>query len=502
MDTFLPFEGPFYSLLILVVDLLIRIGISLRVIMRKRAWSVTVAWLVVILFIPFAGGVCYLLFGENRLPGKRIERAKLSYDTYMFWLQGLKNRAPVHLTDISARFQPMQRQAEALVGIPALGGNCIELLPSPELIIGSILSGIESATSTCHLEFYIWEEGGRIGAVNDAIIAAADRGVVCRMLLDSVGSREFLNSRKAREMEAAGVRIQASLPTGILSAFFSRADIRNHRKIVVIDGYTAWTGSQNMVDPDCFKKDAGVGNWIDVMARITGPVVETLAGTFFSDWFLERERQNLHSSTIMHDITKAQKAGDIRVLEETGTVPIQFVPSGPGPDQNADTIRNLLLTAIYSARESITLTTPYFIPGEPLLVSLKSVAEQGVKVRIILPRTNDSTMVHYASRARWSELLRAGVEMYLFSGGLLHSKTITVDGELSLFGSVNLDMRSFWLNFEATLFIYNQDFTERLLSLQQGYLKQSELLTWETFQKRSTFERFKENIYLLVSPLL
>lgn len=191
MSNFLPFEGPFYSLLILVVDLLIRIGISLRVIMRKRAWSVTVAWLVVILFIPFAGSICYLLLGESRLPGKRIERAKLSYDTYMFWLQGLKNRAPVHLTDISARFQPMQRQAESLVGIPALGGNCIELLPSPELIIGSILSGIESATSTCHLEFYIWEAGGRIDAVNDAILTAADRGVVCRMLLDSVGSREF-----------------------------------------------------------------------------------------------------------------------------------------------------------------------------------------------------------------------------------------------------------------------------------------------------------------------
>ncbi len=469
--------------------------------MNKRAYSVTLAWLLVVLFVPFAGGICYFLFGTNRLPGKRVARAKMSYTTYMSWLQSLKDRVLVEDRFFAERFLPLQRQAEKLVGIPAMAGNRIELLFTPETIIGAILEAIENAVSSCHMEFYIWQEGGLIDSVNQALIDATKRGVACRLLLDSLGSREFLQSGTAEKMRTAGIRIEESLPTGLFAAFFSRVDIRNHRKIVVVDGNLAFTGSQNMADPDYFKKEMGIGNWIDVMARVEGPVVETLAGTFFSDWFLERERENLNfSPLILENISKAQQAGDIKSLPRAGEVPIQFVPSGPGPE--AESIRDLLLTAIYSAREELVLTTPYFIPGEALEVALKSAAERGVKVKIILPEENDSIMVKYASRAHYEELVQAGVEIYLFAGGLLHSKTITVDGKLSLFGSVNLDMRSFWLNFEATLFIYSEDFTRKLVVLQQQYLEQSTLLDISVFAKRGTFERFKENLYLLVSPLL
>lgn len=497
---FININSTLYSLFILAADLLIRIGISLKVIMRKRAYSVTLAWLLVVLFVPFAGGICYFLFGENRLPGKRVARAKLSYNTYMAWLQGLKNRIPVENSALTSGFLPIQQQAETLVGIPAMAGNRIELLSTPETIIGAILEAIAGARSSCHMEFYIWQEGGRIDAINQALVAAARRGVTCRLLLDSLGSRDFLNGDTARDMRSAGVWIEESLPTGLLAAFSSRMDIRNHRKIVIIDGALAFTGSQNMADPEYFKKDAGIGNWVDVMARVEGPVVETLAGTFFSDWFLERERGQLESSTIMEDIARARDAGDIKTLPKAGEVPIQFVPSGPGP--RADTIHSLLLTAIYSAQKELILTTPYFIPGEALLVALKSAGERGVEVKIILPEENDSLLVKYASRAHYEDLAQAGVQIYLFSGGLLHSKTITVDGRLSLFGSVNLDMRSFWLNFEATLFIYSENFSQKLVALQQEYLKKSRLLDTTLFCQRGALERFKENLYLLVSPLL
>lgn len=493
-------QNTFFSLLILATDLLIRIGISLRVVMRKRAYSVTLAWLLIVLFVPFVGGIFYFLFGENRLPGKRVARAKLAYDTYKTWLYELKSRVPTENSTLTNRFLPIQRQAETLVGIPALAGNRIKLLSTPETIISTILEAIEKAKSSCHMEFYIWQEGGKIDTINQALITAAERGVKCRILLDALGSREFLRSDTALKMMAAGVGIEESLPTGLISAFFSRADIRNHRKIVVIDGTIAFTGSQNMVDPDYFKKDAGVGNWIDVMAKIEGPVVETLAGTFFADWFLELEREHLDSATIMKDLAIAQKIGEIKSHPKLGDVSIQLVPSGP--DERTASIRNLLLVAIYLAKKEIILTTPYFVPEEPLLVALQSAAQRGIKVKIILPEENDSVLIKYASRAYYEDLCYDGVEIYLFSGGLLHSKTITIDGELSLFGSVNLDMRSFWLNFEATLFIYSEDFSKELVALQKEYLEQSNVLNIVNFQQRGFFNRFKENISLLVSPLL
>ena len=291
------------------------------------------------------------------------------------------------------------------------------------------------------------------------------------------------------------------MPASIIRMLFSRIDIRNHRKIVVIDGSIAYTGSQNMVDPDVFKQDAGVGNWIDVMVKVQGPVVESLAGTFMSDWFLERELDPTTTSGSPQNEMEAVRArGDVKPCLIHGDSPVQLVPSGPG--FVPDTIHSLLLTTIYTARKELVMTTPYFIPDEPLLAALKAAAQRGVKVSIIIPEKNDSRLVHYASRARYEELASSGVSIYLFRGGLLHSKTITVDRTFSLFGSVNLDMRSFWLNFETTLFIYCEKFTDQLHQLQLEYIESSALLDRWQFAQRGKLERFIENCVLLISPLL
>lgn len=468
--------------------------------MRKRPYGVSFAWLIVILLVPFLGGFFYLLFGENRLPERRIARSKVSYDTYMAWLQSLKSRAPVDWQRLNPEIAPIERQAQTLVGIPAMNSNALTLISSPEEIIGSITEAINSATSTCHLQFYIWEEGGRVDAVNKALLDAADRGVTCRILLDSIGSRDFLASDTAKMLIRKGIKIQEALPAGIINALFQRVDIRNHRKIVVIDGKIAFTGSQNMVDPDVFKKDAGVGNWIDVMIKLEGPVVESLAGIFISDWFIETETNSFQPENLLGDIESVREASDVIVCPPAGNSAVQLVPSGPGVAPDA--IHSLLLTTLYAARRELILTTPYFIPDEPLLVALKAAAQRGVNVKIIVPKYNDSKMVKYASRARYEELVESGVQLYLFHGGLLHSKTITVDGEFSLFGSVNLDMRSFWLNFEATLFIYCKTITNELTTLQHAYLNESDELDIATFRQRNHFEKFKENTMLLVSPLL
>ena len=489
-----------FSTLLLLADFFIRIGLSVRVIMRKRPYGVSLAWLVVVLVIPFLGGFFYLLFGENRLPERRTARAKVSYNIYLLWLKTLQKRAPVSWSDINPECFPLHRQAETLVGIPAMAGNQLTLITNPEEIISSIAEAIGRSSSTCHLQFYIWQEGGRVNKVISALMQAAARGVTCRILLDSIGSRDFLKSTTASEMQKAGIKIQESLPAGIITALFSRIDIRNHRKLVVIDGQIAFTGSQNMVDPEVFKKDAGVGNWIDVMVKVEGPVVECIAGTFISDWFLDTEVGQFRSESLIKNIEHAREVSDMHPHPVAGKSAIQLVPSGPG--LVPDAIHNLLLTTIYAARRELVMTTPYFIPDEPLLVALKAAAQRGVNVKIIIPRNNDSLLVKYASRARYQELADSGVQIFLFHGGLLHSKTITVDRDFSLFGSVNLDMRSFWLNFEATLFIYCKSFTEELSAIQQEYLNQSTELDVDLFSKRGSLEKFKENTVLLVSPLL
>jgi len=448
--------------LIPVADLMVRFGLSIRVIMRQRQYGVTLAWLVVILLLPFLGAIIYLFFGENRIGETRAKRANESLAHYQQWLASLPSIAPVDWSLLHPQIRPIHNQADNLIGIPTMDGNHLELIEAPEQIMRSIISDIDNSLSTCHLQFYIWHEGGTADEVVAAVIAAATRGVTCRILVDSIGSKEFLKGTKIKEMQRAGVRIEEELPAGFIKALFRRVDIRNHRKIVVIDGKIAYTGSQNMVDPNFFKKDAGVGQWIDIMVRVQGPVVEALAGTFISDWFLETDNQKVRSRSLAKDILHVREIADINHQPKVGKIPIQFVP----------------------------------------FTALQAAAQRGVDVRIIVPEKNDSLLVHYASWARYENMIKSGVSIKLFTGGLLHSKTITVDDEFSLFGSVNLDMRSFWLNFEATLFIYNQDFTKELRGIQSCYEEQSKNLELSYFKDRPLMQRFFENSALIIGPLL
>lgn len=490
----------FVTTVILIADFTIRISFSTRAVLKKRPYGVTIAWLIVILLLPFVGAVIYILFGENRIPEKRAELARKSLKHYQSWLASLHDRAPVDWSTIAPECRPLNRQAGKLIGIPAMAGNSLELITSPETIMQSIFADIDQAQSTCHLQFYIWQDGGLADEIVNALIRAARRGVTCRVLLDSIGSREFLKGDSASLLRASGVKVLESLPAGLIKAFFARIDIRNHRKLVIIDGAIAYTGSQNMVDPQFFKRHEGVGQWVDMMVRIRGPVVESLAGTFINDWFLETDTNQVRIRSLSEDIASVRQLADIYPGATAGDAAVQLVPSGPG--LVPDAIHKLLLTTIYSAHSELILTTPYFVPDDLLLTALKSAAERGVDVRIILPRKNDSKLIQFASQAHFEDLLKSGVDIFLFSDGLLHSKTITVDGNFSLFGSVNLDMRSFWLNFEATLFIYNRAFTTKLRQQQKLYEQESRHLSLNDLSARPLIQKFKENVALLIGPLL
>jgi cardiolipin synthase len=289
-------------------------------------------------------------------------------------------------------------------------------------------------------------------------------------------------------MRQAGVRIQAALAVGLFRLLRARPDLRLHRKIVVIDD-VGYTGSLNLADPVLFKQDAGVGPWVDAFVRLQGPVVAALSATFQEDWTIESD-----------ELDPLHPTPDAPPLPVAGQAPVQVLPSGP--DERVEAIAQVVLMAVYAATRELVLTTPYFIPSESLLTALLSAAARGVQVTLVVPARVDSRLVHYASRAHQASLLAAGVRIALFQGGLLHTKSITIDGELSLFGSLNLDPRSLRLDFEITLAIYDAEFTRSLRALQQYYLEHSEMLDLSTCLGRSRLERFAEDTTRLVSPLL
>jgi cardiolipin synthase len=476
--------------LTLLAHLALQIVLSVRVIMRRRGVGESLAWILVIWVFWIVGPIAYMIFGELRLGKRRIRRFLELFPPIRKWLEEIAQRTPVQWADLGVECEPLSRVAEQTIGLPTQPGNHLELLDDWEHAFQRLIADIDQAQDTCHLVFYIWYLGGAADEVAEALIRASRRGVVCRVLVDALGSHKFLRSKMAARLREAGIHLRAALPGSIFRILFVRFDLRMHRKIVVIDGQTAYTGSLNLVDPRFFKRDSGVGQWVDAMVRVQGPAVESLAVTFLADWYVETEAS----------LEELRQTVSVTEQPHRGECAVQVLPSGPTYETEA--IEDVLLMAVYAAREELVLTTPYFVPSESLRIALASAARRGVKVVLIVPARVDSLLVRYASQAFKGELLRAGVRIANFDGGLLHTKSVTIDGEISLFGSLNLDPRSMRLNFEISLAIYNRDFAARLRALQQTYIDNSQLMDLETWDARPNRQRFAENCARLLGPLL
>lgn len=291
-------------------------------------------------------------------------------------------------------------------------------------------------------------------------------------------------------MRAAGIEFIESLKVNLMRFFLRRMDLRQHRKIIVIDNYISYTGSMNMVDPRYFKQDAGVGEWVDILVRMEGPVSTTLGIVYAFDWEMETGQR----------ILPPPPDTNIMPFEQANGHTTQMIASGPGfPDE---LIQQSLMTAIFSARKQLIMTTPYFVPSDDLLHAICTAAMRGVDVSIVMPRQNDSFLVRWASRSFYTELLEAGVKIYQFEDGLLHTKSVLVDGELSLVGSVNLDMRSLWLNFEITVVIDDKNFGSDLTLVQYDYIARSTRLEIEEWEQRPFWNRVVERLCYFFSPLL
>jgi cardiolipin synthase len=442
----------------------------------------------IIYIIPVLGIIFYVLFGELNLGKKRAERAKQMFAPYGEWFHQL-NDCKAHLPELmSPQISKIDHLCNYRMSIPALCGNTLSLQQTPNQILRSIIKDIDNSQIRVRALFYIWHNGGLVDSVSSALIRAARRGVKVQVLLDSAGSYRFFKSHWIKEMEKEGITIIQALGVSPWRLFLRRLDLRQHRKIIVIDDIVAYTGSMNMVDPAFFKQNAGVGQWIDVMVRITGPTVNVLSAIHAWDWEVETGNRIMPSFP------------SCLIADEHHALPIQVVPSGPGMPENL--IQQVLTLAINQATESVCITTPYFVPSDELLEELKMTAQRGVTVEVIIPKKNDSLMVQWASRAFYDELLNAGIKIHEFDGGLLHTKSVVVDGLYCLVGTVNLDMRSLWLNFELTLAVDDKEFTQEMVKLLDSYKALSTPVIKSEWKRRSVRYRFLERVFYLFSPLL
>ncbi|MBL8797372.1 MAG: cardiolipin synthase [Planctomycetia bacterium] len=448
----------------------------------RRTPAAAKGWLLLIFFEPWIGLLFYVLIGRAHLP--RWQRAQLAR------LPQAMSAVIARLASHPAKFHPelgptlseAVTLAENLGQSPILDGNAVELLVDYDGTIARLVADIDAAKQHVHLLFYIFADDGATAPVIAALGRAAARGVRCRVLADAIGSRGPLRTLRPK-FAALGVEVHGMLPVNLLPWRKARLDLRNHRKIAVIDGQVGYTGSQNLVAAE-YKE--GV-TYEDLMVRVTGPVVLELQYIFAADWFLETSEVLDSTAEFPHP-------------DRAGNVPAQALPSGPAyPTQNN---QRLIVALIHGARQRVVLTTPYFIPDEPLLQAMQTAVLRGVSVHLLVSELGDHPVVSRAQESYYEELLEAGVQVHLYQKNFLHAKHLSVDDRVAVIGSSNLDIRSFVLNAEVMLVIYDSQVTAGLIAEQERCFAGARLLTVAAWTQRSFGRKVMQNLARLLSPLL
>lgn len=462
--------------------------IILRIISRRRPAGVALGWVVVLITIPYIGAVLYLMFGDTWLSASRTRRSSRITEPVQQLVRDIESVAGVSWGHVSSMVEAVGRLGAQTGVMPLVRDNAVAMFDGAEEAFPVLIQEIDQAKRSVDLLFYIWESAGCIADVEAALIRAAARGVHCRVLVDATGSSGFLKGPRASTLRDSGIEVCGALRVQWLKAKMSRLDVRNHRKLVIIDERVAYTGSLNMADPAFFKQKAGVGAWIDVMVCIRGPAVAAFSAVFEVDWCIETGRTP--PEHIANEIIP-QKAGD--------TI-IQVVPSGP--EQHSDILQRIVTQAIHESRRELTITTPYFIPDDAMQDAIISAALRGVKVTLVVPAKVDSKLVGLGSNAYYNDLIEASVVIRLFKGGLLHAKTITIDDAFAMVGTVNMDRRSFSINFELSALMFDIEATASLRKIEARYIEQSVDILDTGWSTRPRSRRMLENAVQLLAPLL
>ncbi len=469
-------------LLHVVIELLLIARVMLK---PGREPISRVAWITVVATLPGLGLIIYLLFGEVNIGKRRIERRKEVKENFPKMTYPASEGFD---TAVPARYQSLFNVARSISGFEPVGGNIARLMEDSNATIDAMVADIDQAKDHVHLMFYIWLADNNGCKVAEALKRAVRRGVVCRAMADSLGSRLIIASPVWKDMIDSGILLFESLRIGnpLTRPLVGRIDLRDHQKILVVDGRITYFGSQNCADPE-FRTKPKYAPWVDCVIRFEGPIAQQAQQLFAMDW----------SPTAKEDIGHLLTA-PVKPLEN-GFFAQAF---GTGPTVRYSALPEMFASMIYLARDELIVTTPYYVPDESLHRALCSAAYRGVKTTLIVPAKNDSWVVRRASCSYYSGLLAAGVALWEYQGGLLHSKTMTIDSDATLIGSANLDRRSFELNFENNVVFYNPQLTAEVRTRQLGYIDSCRQVTQEIVDNWSLASRFINNSLGVLAPIL
>lgn len=474
------------TILVLFHALLV-LSFTIRILWRDDlSPSARLAWFIVLNVLPYVGSVVYFLFGEVDLGHRADRRHRQVFDDIR--AGGATHfGAPDGLDLIDRAYQPAFRYASSINGFHTVPGNRATLMADAAETTRRMIEDIDAAIDHVHVLYYIWLTDTTGSELAQALIRAARRGVTCRAMADGLGSHALLKSSLWSEMKAAGVHLAVALPLNnpIRTLLTSRIDLRNHRKITVIDGRITYCGSRNSADPEFLVK-AKFAPWVDIMLRFEGPVVTQNQILFLSDWMQ----------------ATGERFESFRVISPPATEGFPAQVMGDGPTERAGATPQFFATLLAMAQEHLTLSTPYFVPDATLLEALCAAAHRGVRVRLIFPKVNDSWIVAAASRSFYLKLLTAGCEIHEFKGGLLHAKTLTIDGRVALVGSTNLDLRSFDLNYENNILLQDIAVTSAVSDRQEYYIDQSDPVELPQVCCWPFHRRIWNNVVATIGPIL
>ncbi|MBZ5738244.1 cardiolipin synthase [Nocardioides mangrovi] len=484
--------------IVLAVEIAIILS-ALVVLPGGRRPQTAMAWLILIIAVPLFGFVVFLLFGRTSVGRKRRAQQE-EVNAAILAAAPLDELADA---DRHAELPPLVRTMAHLnrnLGVlPLSFGNDVELIDDYEGCVAAMAAEVASAEHYVHVQFYIsaWDEV--TAPFFEELVRAVARGVQVRFLFDHIGSKGIpVYQDMLSRLEGTGIQWAPMLPIRPLKGEVRRPDLRNHRKILVVDGRVAFSGSQNLIEA-CYDKPKNqkLGRaWVELMARVEGPAVQELNVVFATDWFTETG-ETLRDLVAVLPPAAQPRPGDTGVVRDVG---IQVVPSGPG----FVTENNLRLfnTMLYSAERRLSLTSPYFVPDDSLLYAVTTAAQRGVEVELFVSATADQFMVAHAQRSYYEALLIAGVRIWLYPEPfVLHAKHFSVDDQVAVVGSSNMDMRSFALNYEVVMMMTGPEIVARLREVQDTYRALSTELTLDAWRERTRTQRYVDNLMRLTATL-
>lgn len=487
-----PEDAPILGLVLVLFDWVIRI-IALIVIPADRKPTAAMAWLLAIFLIPFIGIVLFLLIGNVKLPKKwRVRQTEVNR-LITERSEGI-DLAPDRST-WPTWFATIVEQNQRVGALPALGGNTATLIGDYQASIDAMTADIDTAREFVHVEFFIVSLDDTTRGFFAAMERAVQRGVVVRVLLDHISTgRSATHKATYAELDRIGAMWSFMLPVQPFKGKWQRPDLRNHRKIVVVDGRVGYTGSQNLIDRSYnAKKNLKRGlQWQELVARITGPTVTALNAVFMSDWYAETDDLLADDENMPATVAPFDTSPD--------ALDCQIVPSGPAFD--GENNLRLFLSLVNSAQERVIITSPYFVPDEAMMYAITSARLRGLEVQLFVSEIGDQGSVWHAQRSYYGALLRAGVQIWLYPGPyILHAKHLSIDDDVAVIGSSNMDIRSFNLNFEVCMLVRGPSFVADMRKVEEGYRAVGRRLTLEEWEQEPATATFLDGIARLTSAL-